>query len=52
MKLVHPRITDDRFVLVVEEADAAFDTAEIKGIFADHHVVEVEERLTSSEGGL
>ncbi len=43
--LPHPGITDDRFVLALEEADAAFDAARVRRLLEKFHVVEVEEHL-------
>lgn len=40
-----PGVTDDRFVLVVEEADAAFDVAEVRRLFQRCNAVAVEERV-------
>lgn len=37
-------VTDDRFAVVLLEDDAAFDPAEARALFADHHAVSVEER--------
>jgi len=42
--LVHPRVTDDRFVLLLEQSDAAFDVARVRRLFERHHAVEVHER--------
>lgn len=40
-----PRATDDRFVLVVEQSDAAFDLRRVERLFRAHNAVAVEERL-------
>lgn len=40
-----PGITDDRFVLVVEETDAAFDLTRVRGLFERFNAVSVEERV-------
>jgi hypothetical protein len=40
-----PRITDDRFVLAVEETDAAFDLAQVRQLFQRCNAVAVEERV-------
>ena len=40
-----PRVTDDRFVLALEEADAAFDLRSVKRLLEKFNVVSVEERL-------
>jgi hypothetical protein len=39
------RATDDRFVLAVEETNAAFDFAQVSRLFAQHRAVSVEERV-------
>ena len=44
-RLVHPRVTDDRFVLALEQSDAAFDLARVRRLFESYHVLEIEERL-------
>lgn len=41
--LPHPRVTDDRFALLIEEADAGFDPAEAAALCARHHAVETAE---------
>ena len=42
--LVHPRVTNDRFVLLLEQTDAAFDVARVRRLLERHHASEVEER--------
>ncbi|MFN2239084.1 MAG: DUF3341 domain-containing protein [Thermoanaerobaculia bacterium] len=42
--LVHPRVTDDRFVIVLEEKDAAFDRERVRDLCLRNHAVEIEER--------
>ncbi|MCC6421572.1 MAG: DUF3341 domain-containing protein [Gemmataceae bacterium] len=37
-------VTDDRFALVLEENDAAFDVDTVRRLFAAHHAVATEER--------
>ncbi len=49
-QLWHPRITDDRFVLVIDETDARFDLSSLKNVLQDFDLLEIEERLLS-EGG-
>lgn len=44
-KLVHPRVTNDRFALVLEETDAAFDVSEVTALLKRFHAVSVEERI-------
>ena len=50
-KIVDPRVTDDRFVLVIDEADAAFDAASLNLLLMEYDVVETEERVDSGGGG-
>jgi hypothetical protein len=50
-RIIDPRVTDDRFVLVIDESDAAFDVDEVRRLLSAFDVVETEERLTS-HGGL
>jgi len=40
-----PRVTDDRFVLVVEQSDAAFDLVRVQRLFREYNAVAMEERL-------
>ena len=47
---IHPRVTDDRFVLVIDESDAAFDVDDVRVMLQEFNVVETEERI--GEGGL
>ncbi len=42
--IIHPRVTDDRFVLLVEQKDATFDLASVRRLFERHNAVEIEER--------
>lgn len=42
-RLPHPRVTDDRFALLIEEADATFSPAEAAALCARFHAVETEE---------
>lgn len=43
--LLAPGITDDRFVLAVEERDATFDLERVKALLRPHDPVAVDERL-------
>ena len=45
-------VTDDRFVLVIDEADAAFDTEAVRKMLQEFHVLAVEERVTLAGGDL
>lgn len=42
--VIHPRVTDDRFVLLLEQSDATFDVGRVRRLLERHHAVEVEER--------
>jgi hypothetical protein len=42
---VHDRVTDDRFVLVLEETNAQFDLPSIRRMLQQQGALEVEERL-------
>ncbi len=42
--IIHPRVTDDRFVLLVEQKDATFDLASVRRLFERYNAVEIEER--------
>jgi hypothetical protein len=41
--LVHPRVTDDRFVLVLDQRDATFDLRRVRRLLERHHSVEIVE---------
>lgn len=43
-RLPHPRVTDDRFALLIEEADAAFDPGEARELCARFNAVHTEEQ--------
>lgn len=47
--VIDSRVTDDRFVLVIDEADAAFDISSVGRFLQEFHVVETTERTV--EGG-
>jgi hypothetical protein len=40
-----PGVTDDRFLLVLEETDAAFDATRVARLFQEFHAVRVDERV-------
>jgi hypothetical protein len=42
--LLDPRVTNDRFALVLEENDAAFDVEEVGQFLRGHNALRVEER--------
>ena len=44
-RLIHPRITDDRFALLIEETDASFDVERVRRLLEAHGAVEVTELL-------
>lgn len=43
-ELLDPRVTNDRFGLVLEEDNAGFDVDEVKGFLRRHNALRVEER--------
>ncbi len=45
-RMVNPRVTDDLFVLVIDEQDAAFDFNSMKQMLQEFDVVELEERIS------
>ena len=51
-QLINPRVTDDRFVLVIDEQDAAFDADEVSEFLNKFNVIETEERIASAGGEL
>ncbi len=42
--LIHPRVTDDRFVLLIDQRDASFDLRAVRRLLERHHAVAIEER--------
>ena len=42
--VLDPRVTNDRFALVLEENNAAFDVKEVEHFLRKHHAIRVEER--------
>ncbi len=54
-KIPSPRITNDQFILILDEADSKFNLTETRAMLEKHHAVAVEERLsgqwTSNDGG-
>lgn len=42
--LPHPRVTDNRFVLLLEQRDAGFDVARVSELLTRHHATEIIER--------
>ena len=40
-----PRVTDDRFVVVVQLGDASFSADDVRALMGSHHAAEVEERV-------
>lgn len=51
-RLIRPRITDDRFALVVEQTDATFDVKRISALLEEHRAEQIEERVLSAKSGL
>jgi len=48
-KLPIPEVTNDRFVLMLRETDAAFDAVEVEALLRRLNAVRVEERVTGNE---
>ncbi|MFQ5733876.1 MAG: DUF3341 domain-containing protein [Planctomycetaceae bacterium] len=44
-----PDVTNDRFVLVVDETNAGFDVSEVRALLAPHHVLSIEERIADGK---
>ncbi len=44
---IRPRVTDDQFVLVIDESDAAFDVSAIELMLTRFNVIETEEQIRS-----
>ncbi len=44
------RVTDDRFVLVLDEADARFDTSQVEAMLKPLNLIKLEERVVTTEG--
>ncbi len=49
-KSIAPGITDDRFVLVIDETDASFDLPSVQQLLAQFNVVSTEESVLSAGG--
>ncbi|MDZ7288944.1 MAG: DUF3341 domain-containing protein [candidate division KSB1 bacterium] len=47
--VVYDRVTDDRFVLVLAETDAAFDVRKVREMFKPFGLLHLEERLEKEE---
>lgn len=50
-RLVIPRVTDDRFAVVVHETDASFSPNQVRAMLAESGAVQVEDRATSTRDG-
>ena len=46
---IHPRVTNDCFVLVIDEFDASFDVSAVRLMLMEYDVVETEERIRDGE---
>jgi len=44
-RVLYSGVTDDRFALVLEETDAAFDVARVEKLLREHRASHVEERV-------
>ena len=52
-KQAHPqleRVTDDRFVLILDEADAQFDVSGIEALLRSFNLLKLEERIVAAGG--
>ncbi len=50
LQMIRPGVTDDRFVLVIDETDAGFDFHRVKELMCAAHAVHVEEQLATMGG--
>lgn len=48
--MIGPQVTDDEFVLVIDQTDAAFDVDAVNGLLAEHRVVSTEQRVVPQRG--
>lgn len=48
--VVYEGVTDDKFVLVLSQSDAAFDVERVRALFVPFHVVKIEERIERVRG--
>jgi hypothetical protein len=44
------RVTNDRFVLVLDQADAQFDTSQVEALLSPFNLLELEERVVAAGG--
>src|SRR5689334_21516119 len=51
-KIRYERVTDDRFVLVLEEIDAQFDPVAVRALFAPFNLLSAEEWTAEAGGAL
>ncbi len=49
-KMISPRVTDDHFVLVIDQHDAGFDIKAVTRMLNEFDAVSVEEEVTSESG--
>lgn len=45
VRIVHKRVTDDGFALLIHQDNAAFDITAVENICREHHVAQLEERV-------
>jgi hypothetical protein len=50
--IIDPRVTDDRFVLVIDQADASFDVEAVRTQLSEFHAIAVEEKVMLPGGEL
>ncbi|MEW6755559.1 MAG: DUF3341 domain-containing protein [Candidatus Latescibacterota bacterium] len=48
-RVPHVSVTNDRFVLVIEEGDAAFDAEAVGALLRRYHAVQTEERVIGGQ---
>lgn len=51
-RVIDPRVTDDRFVLMIDQTNAAFDVSAITHLLSEFHAVAVEEKVITAGGEL
>lgn len=47
---LYERVTDDRFVLVLEETDSRFDASQVAALLSPFNLAELEERVIAGGG--
>ena len=47
--MASPRVTDDHFLLVIDQSDAAFDVEAVNRLLTEHHAIATEQRVVAEE---